>query len=392
MVARRGARDRAGPRTCTRRLDAVEAVKPDYSGPNVTGVVPALLGVAARSTWLPEPVAGARAVVLLVLDGLGLGGARTHPERLPELAGLAGGPITTVVPSTTPAALTSITTGLPPARHGITGFRIRSTSAACSTRSGGSWPTASRPPDPAHVQRHAVFGGRAVPVVTKASSARTGFTGVHLRGAEFHGWQTTSVLVEHVRAAGRRGRAVRVRVLPGRRRGRARVRAAHGVLPGRARRHRPTRRRAARRAAGRRRAAGHGRPRAGPRRPGRLARARNRSTRWSRPTRATAGSGTCTRATGRRGRPVRGRVGARTAGTRGCSGASSCSTRGGSGPTRCRPRTGAVGDVVLAARGPASGSSTRRCPTRRSSSPPTARSPRPRSVPLRRPPAAHGAR
>ena len=29
----------------------------------------------------------------------------------------------------------------------------------------------------------------------------TGFTGAHLRGGEFHGWQTTSVMVEHVRQA-----------------------------------------------------------------------------------------------------------------------------------------------------------------------------------------------
>ena len=176
----------------------MEPVQPDYSGPNVTGIVPALLGVRPVE-WLPEPVAGARATVLLVLDGLGWDALGRYPECLPELRACAGGPITTVVPSTTPAALTSITTGLPPSRHGITGFRLRHERGVLNAI---RWQLAdgSRPPDPAHVQRLPVFEGKAVPVVTKAMFRTTGFTGVHLRGAEFHGWQTTAILVQHVRA------------------------------------------------------------------------------------------------------------------------------------------------------------------------------------------------
>jgi hypothetical protein len=177
----------------------VQAVKPDYSGPNVTGVVPALLGVRPVA-WLPEPVTGARATVLLVLDGLGWAAFGRYPECLPELRSFTGGPITTVVPSTTPAALTSITTGLPPSRHGITGFRFRHDKGVLNAI---RWQLADggRPPEPDHVQAQPVFGGRPVPVVTKSMFRTTGFTGVHLRGSEFHGWQTTSVLVEHVRAA-----------------------------------------------------------------------------------------------------------------------------------------------------------------------------------------------
>jgi arylsulfatase A-like enzyme len=37
-------------------------------------------------------------------------------------------------------------------------------------------------------------------VVTKAAFRTTGFTGAHMRGSEFHGWQTPAVLVEEVRA------------------------------------------------------------------------------------------------------------------------------------------------------------------------------------------------
>jgi hypothetical protein len=175
----------------------VEAVKPDYSGPNVTGVVPALLGVRPVE-WMPAPVAGARATVLLVLDGLGWEALQAFPAQLPELRAFAGGPVTTVVPSTTPAALTSITTGLPPSRHGITGFRIRHERGVLNAI---RWTLAdgSRAPDPAHVQKERAFCGRTVPVVTKAMFRTTGFTTAHMGGSEFHGWQTTAVLVEDVR-------------------------------------------------------------------------------------------------------------------------------------------------------------------------------------------------
>ena len=43
---------------------------------------------------------------------------------MPTLAAFEGGPITTVAPSTTATALTSITTGLTPGEHGLVGYRI----------------------------------------------------------------------------------------------------------------------------------------------------------------------------------------------------------------------------------------------------------------------------
>jgi Type I phosphodiesterase / nucleotide pyrophosphatase len=176
----------------------VEPVKPDYGGPNVMNVVPALLGVRPVD-WLPDAVPGARAVVLLILDGLGWEARTRHAAVLPELSALDGRAISTVVPSTTPAALTSTTTGVPPGTHGITGFRILFDKAVVNAV---RWQqeNGKRPPDPASVQRQAVFAGRPVPVVTKSEFRTSGFTAVHLRDAEFHGWQTTAVLVEHVRA------------------------------------------------------------------------------------------------------------------------------------------------------------------------------------------------
>ena len=189
----------------------MEPVKPDYSGANVVNVIPALLGIRPVD-WLPAPVPGARATVLLVLDGLGADAVATGAA--PELGAMEGRSITTVVPSTTPAALTSITTGIAPAHHGVTGYRMRVDDDVLNVI---RWQRADgrRPPEPTLVQRAEPFVGRAVPVVTKHEFRNSGFTAVHLRGAEFRGWQTTSVLVEHVRTLIERGESLVYAYYPG---------------------------------------------------------------------------------------------------------------------------------------------------------------------------------
>ena len=64
-------------------------------------------------------------MVLLVLDGLGWEQLQERSHLAPTLAAMAGGPITTVAPSTTATALTSLTTGSRPAAHGLVGYRVR---------------------------------------------------------------------------------------------------------------------------------------------------------------------------------------------------------------------------------------------------------------------------
>src|SRR5690349_4851222 len=98
-----------------------DAVRPALEGASVAGLMPALVGVAGRD-WLPEPAGAASAVVLLVLDGLGWSAVVEHGDDVPTLRSMEGGSITTVVPSTTSTALTSIATGLAPAQHGIVGY------------------------------------------------------------------------------------------------------------------------------------------------------------------------------------------------------------------------------------------------------------------------------
>lgn len=177
-------------------MTEAEPVVPDYDGPCVASIVPALLG-AGDTAWLPAPVAGARAVVLLVVDGLGWDQIVARSD-LHALSGLEGGPITTVVPSTTSAALTSITTGLAPSQHGLIGYRVRVDGAVLNTL---SWQVdGRRPPEPRSVQRQTPFRGRDVPVVTKGEFRKTGFTEAHLRGTRFEGWRAVSSLVEQCRS------------------------------------------------------------------------------------------------------------------------------------------------------------------------------------------------
>lgn len=175
----------------------MDPIRPDYDGACITNVVAALDG-RLQVDWMPEVVRGAEWIVLLVVDGLGWSAIQEHRDQVPMLASMPGSAITTVVPSTTGAALTSVTTGLTPARHGVVGYRIRIDGDMLNVL---RWKVAgqSRAPQPVDVQPHQAFGGRRVPVVTRQEFSNGGFTGAHMRGAPIHGWRTASTLIEHCR-------------------------------------------------------------------------------------------------------------------------------------------------------------------------------------------------
>ena len=176
---------------------ASEPIFPDYSGPNVRGIVPALLAPhrGADREWMPAPVRDAAQVVILVLDGLGWDQFVDNRAHMPTLATFDGGPITTVVPSTTATALTSITTGLTPGEHGLVGYRIDVGGDILNVL---RWSTtagdARRKYEPQRLQPFSPFMGESVPVVTKADFDRTGFTDAHLRGQRMLGWRAASSL------------------------------------------------------------------------------------------------------------------------------------------------------------------------------------------------------
>ena len=188
---------------------ATSPVVPAYHDACVTALVPALLEGSAAPTWLPAKVLQARQILLLVLDGLGWLQLRNRTEVAPTLTDMAGGSITTVAPSTTAAALTSISTGLSPGEHGMVGYRI-----AVGGSSGPPhgeilnalrWSTGNGDArcryDPRLFQPCEMFGSQRPPVVTRAQFADSGFTAAHLSDTRLFGYADRGGLVDQVLGA-----------------------------------------------------------------------------------------------------------------------------------------------------------------------------------------------
>lgn len=190
----------------------LEPIVPDYGGANVRGIIPAILGPVSwrRSlpAWMPAALADAEQIVLLVVDGLGWDQLHDHAHVAPTIAGLSGRSITTVAPTTTATALTSIATGLTPGEHGVIGYRVVLGGEVVNmlrwTHDGAD---RRRSQPPSDVQRYQAFLGEAVPVVSPAELCATAFSEAHLRGARPVGFRATSSLpieIRHELAAGER--------------------------------------------------------------------------------------------------------------------------------------------------------------------------------------------
>ncbi|HEY1733728.1 MAG TPA: alkaline phosphatase family protein, partial [Acidimicrobiales bacterium] len=120
--------DGRSPDTAGPRATQPVPVLPAYAGASLAGVVPALMAPPGRRPdWLPPVAAAAGQVILLVVDGLGWGQLVTRAGLAPNITGLTGGAMTSVVPTTTATALTSIAFGTPPAAHGMVGYRLKVT-------------------------------------------------------------------------------------------------------------------------------------------------------------------------------------------------------------------------------------------------------------------------
>lgn len=151
---------------------------------------------------MPEEVLSAERVVLLVLDGLGWNQLRERPHLAPTLTSMSGGPITSVAPSTTATALTSITTGLAPGEHGLIGYRMDMGGTVMNTlRWADEKGDLRRQFPPGRVQSCPPFLGLAVPVLSKAELEGTGFTEAHLAGVKPMGWRAASSIAVTTAAA-----------------------------------------------------------------------------------------------------------------------------------------------------------------------------------------------
>ncbi|MEO1057865.1 MAG: alkaline phosphatase family protein [Actinomycetota bacterium] len=176
-------------------------IVPDYGGPNLRGIIPALLAPTgdAVPAWIPAAAAQADAVVLLVLDGLGWDQFDTRRAHMPTLAGFTGGSIQSVAPTTTAAALTSITTGLPPSEHGIVGYRFAFGSEVIN---GLRWTVGDtsvrRSHPPREVQPFPPFLGHAVPVISPAELHPSAFSEAHQRGGIPVGYRSPSSIAVEV--------------------------------------------------------------------------------------------------------------------------------------------------------------------------------------------------
>ncbi len=186
-------------------LDSSQQVFADYDNACIANVVPALFGLRDDS-FVPTDARGANQTVLLVLDGLGFEQFESFRDMMPTLAAMAYTPITSVVPSTTASALTSISTGVGPSEHGIVGYRMMMNGDVINTlRWTSTHGDMRKKMPPTEVQPRVAFSGRKPIVITKGEFASSGFTLAHLSGVRHRGWRAVSALVTNVAVALREG-------------------------------------------------------------------------------------------------------------------------------------------------------------------------------------------
>ena len=182
---------------------------PDYGGACLSSLVPALLSVTngrdphgePAPGWLPAAARQARQIVLLVIDGLGWEQLTIHQASVPRLASADGidRPITSVAPTTTACALTSIVTGRTPAEHGLVGYRLGAPDDEIMnilkwTLGTGTGRDARQLVLANQFQPFGPFPGSShpIPVVSKNEFAGTGFTAAHLGDSPLHGYKVPS--------------------------------------------------------------------------------------------------------------------------------------------------------------------------------------------------------
>ncbi|MCS7051185.1 MAG: alkaline phosphatase family protein, partial [Thermomicrobium sp.] len=203
-------------------------IRPSYDGYGIVNLpwsILAALGEApvgqpvSADLWPNTRGTPVGAVLLLIVDGLGYERLirAIEDDETPGLARVVRNgnlfPLTSVFPSTTVAALTTLATGEPPARHGLLGFTV-------FLREFGMlsnllfWSPLGRFPSYASLglepraflpvmtiaERAAAVGIRTT-VVSPEAFRDTPLTKMQTAGAEFRGYRTAGEFVGHVLAA-----------------------------------------------------------------------------------------------------------------------------------------------------------------------------------------------
>ncbi len=152
-----------------------------------------LTSVAAAIQGEPNPLrlAPVRSGVVILVDGLGMSALRPragHARRLLAAAPRRGGVIDAGFPTTTAAALATLTTGLTAGEHGLVGYSAFDRANDRVVNQLRGWDDRARPevwqPQPTVFERVASLGIEAVAIGAERYRD-TGFTRAVLKGAQF---------------------------------------------------------------------------------------------------------------------------------------------------------------------------------------------------------------
>ena len=184
-------------------MDQPEPMTPAFGGGCIADLVPALLErTLPAGSLLDEAILDSNAVVMLLLDGLGWNQLQQRAHLAPTLMSMTQRTATTVAPSTTATALTSLVTGSAPGRHGVVGYRIHVNGEVLNTL---RWSTPSGDARkrilPSEFQPEPAFCGQRPVVVQNAEFLHSGFTMAHLADVRHRGWQTMPAIAVEVRQA-----------------------------------------------------------------------------------------------------------------------------------------------------------------------------------------------
>lgn len=181
-------------------------LRPRYGGGSLAEVVPSVCdGLRVPGAWDHFGLGESRRAVVLVIDGLGHEQLHRHADQAPNLLAADRGPITSVFPSTTPTALTSFGTGLPPGRHGLIGAVFRLDGHPFAPLGWGDQPSAlALQPEPTWWER-AAHAGVYVANVSPRAHRGGGLTGAAFRGSHFLAADTVGERVAEISAAVRHG-------------------------------------------------------------------------------------------------------------------------------------------------------------------------------------------
>lgn len=179
--------------------------------PTIDRVLPSVAGALGddrydNSLGLPD----APRYVVFVVDGMGAELLRDNPTSAPFLSTLSGvDGLVCGVPSTTATSLTSLSTGLRPGQHGMTGYTCR----VPETGHRMNLLTWDQPVDPEVWQPHLSVLARlaevgvAADVVNEAKFEDSGLTRCTHRDVSYHGvkstWERLDVVLDAVEAAPR---------------------------------------------------------------------------------------------------------------------------------------------------------------------------------------------